>query len=346
MNDSTSSTASNSPPGRLPLALLDRRLPLAVLTRSEVIGLAFTALLFGMIFALFHFMGNTVENVNSRSAFVWMIYRWGDTVSYGGADYSHGKLIPLVTLALLWYRRREILSAPRSMNRFGLVLIFGALLMHWTGAKMQQTRLSLFALIGLLWAIPFHLFGWSLAKHLLFPVAYLIFCIPLTFLDTISFPLRMFATSGSVAVLNGIGIQTVQVGTAIHSAAGSGFKFDVADPCSGLRSLLAMTALTAVYANVTQNAQWKKWLLFAASIPLAIIGNVARIFTVALVAEAFGDKLALGLYHDYSGYVVFTVAILFMIGIGSLLSTDLAALKRRFRTALSQTTETPGPRPA
>jgi exosortase len=312
------------------------RMPFARLTRQEIIGLGVATAVLAGIFALFHFMGNASRTVNSPSAFVWMLARWGDTISYGGADYSHGKLIPLVSLFLLGYRRREILSAPRSMNQFGLALIVAALLTHWMGAKMQQTRLSLFALIGLLWSIPFYLFGWQLAKHLLFPVAYLIFCVPLTFLDTISFPLRMFTTSAATALLNAIGVEAVQTGTSIASAAGGGFKFDVAAPCSGLRSLLAMTALTAVYANLTQKTQLKKWLLFATSLPLAVIGNIARIMTVALVAEAFGEQLATGLYHDYSGYIVFTVAIVLMVSIGSAMNANLRDTWSKMRGSLLQ----------
>lgn len=312
------------------------RLPFAYLSRQEMIGLFAASLILSVLFALFHFMGNAVETVQSRSAFVWMIARWGDTISYGGADYSHGKLIPLVSLFLLWYRRRDILSAPRAMNRSGLILIVSALLMHWMGAKMQQTRLSLFALVGLLWSIPFYLFGWQLAKQLLFPVAYLIFCIPLTFLDTISFPLRMFTTTAATAILNGIGVEAVQSGTSISSLAGGGFKFDVAAPCSGLRSLLAMTALTAVYAYMTQKTQLKKWILFMMSIPLAVAGNIARIITVALVAEAFGQQLATGLYHDFSGFIVFIVAITLMVNIGVALNVNLSASWRKIRDSLLQ----------
>ena len=95
-----------------------------------------------------------------------------------------------------------------------------------------------------------------------------------------------------------------------------------------------MTALTAVYAYLTQRTLVRQWLLFLSAIPLAIIGNIARITTVALVAEAFGQKMALGLYHDYSGYVVFGVTITLMIGIGSMLSADYGQLRERWKYAL------------
>ena len=305
---------------------------LAAVSRADLIGAALVATMVGLLFVLFHHLGNTVENVDSRSAFRWMVARWGDKISFGGADYSHGYIIPFVSLWLVWLKRRDLAAAPKAVNWLGLGVVVAALFLHWIGAKMQQTRVSLFALILLTWGIPFLLYGWGVARHLLFPCAYLIFCIPLNFLDVISFPLRVFATKVSVAILNGLGIDVVRVGTQMMSAAGQ-FAFGVAEPCSGLRSLLAMTALTAVYAYLTQKTLLKKWLLFLASIPLAVAGNIARITSVGLVGEAFGQKAAEGLYHDYSGYVVFSVAIVLMVALGAALNVDYGAqwrsLKRR-----------------
>jgi exosortase len=94
----------------------------------------------------------------------------------------------------------------------------------------------------------------------------------------------------------------------------------VADPCSGIRSLVALMALTSLYGYVTMDSAWKKWLLFFASIPLAVIGNLARITTVALVAQGFGQEFAMKIYHDYSSYIVFSLAILCMIALGAALN--------------------------
>ncbi len=173
----------------------------------------------------------------------------------------------------------------------------------------------------------------KVAKLLIFPCAYLIFCIPLNFLDTISFPLRIFAAGASTALLNGLGIEAERTGSAIFSGAGGGFNFDVADPCSGIRSLLAMTALTAVYAYFTQKTLLKKWILFLCAIPLAIIGNIARIATIALVAQAFGERIALTLYHDYSTYVVFSVAIAVMVAIGTALNVNYKEVWQQWKHA-------------
>ena len=307
---------------------------LAALQQPDFIRAGLFSLMVGLIFFIFHFQGNTIEVTTlGHSALLWMTERWQDSISYGG-DYSHGWLIPFVSIYIIWLKRHELMMVPKSVSRVGLALVVTALLIHWLGAKAQQTRLSLFGLVVLIWAIPFYFHGWRVAKILVFPCAYLIFCIPLNFLDSLTFPLRIMATVLSTALLNGLGIAAERAGSAIYSMAAGGFSFDVADPCSGIKSLLAMTALTAVYAYFTQKTWWKKWLLFLSSIPLAIVGNIARITTVAIVAEAFGEKLALGLYHDYSGYVVFSVAIGLMIGLGALLNLNFMELRERWKYAL------------
>jgi exosortase len=312
-------------------AIWSERWRLAALARDEMVKLALVAVMIGLGFVLFHLEGNTTDiRMYGRSALLWMVHRWNDS----GGDFSHGWLIPFVTIGILWYRRREIAAAPRSVSRVGLAVVILALLLHWLGAKAQQTRLSLTGLVLLFWGVPFYLYGWKVAKEIVFPCAYLIFCIPLNFLDSLTFPLRMFVTVMTTGVLNGLGIAAERSGSAIYSLAAGGFSFDVADPCSGLRSLLAMTALTAVYAYLTQRTPLRKWLLFLASIPLAIVGNMARITTVALVAQAFGEKLALGIYHDYSGYVVFSVAITLMVALGGLLNVDYQLVWSRWKQRL------------
>jgi len=291
---------------------------LGALSRTELTTIGFVSVLIGFLFILFHLFGNTVENVSSRSAFTWMIARWGDKQSFG-ADYSHGYLIPFVSLAVIWYKREEFFAAPKQVCQLGLFIVIAALSMHWLGAKMQQTRISLMSLILLIWAIPYYFFGWKVARLLIFPCAYLIFCVPLNFLDGLSGPLQRVATSMSHSILNGLGIECQKVGTQLMSPY---FQLNVEAPCSGLRSLLAMTALTAVYAYFTQPTFTKKWLLFLASIPIAVAGNIGRIISIALVSITSGQQFGTGLHHDWSGYVLFTVAISLMVGLANLMNVN------------------------
>ena len=313
--------------------LWNERYRFAALSRQDIVRAGLWGLIVALIFTLFHLQGNTTDiRAFGRSALLWMVERWDDQTT--GSDYSHGWLIPFAVIAVLWIRRHDLASAPRSISKLGLSVVVFGLLLHWLGAKAQQTRLSLGGLLVLIWGLPFYFCGWQVAKRLIFPCAYLIFCIPLNFLDSLTFPLRMFAASVSTVLLNGFGIAAERSGSAIYSSAADGFNFDVADPCSGIRSLVAMAALTAIYANMTQRSLLKQWILFLSAIPLAIVGNITRITTVAITAEAFGEEIAMRIVHDYSGYIVFGVGIVLMIALGEMLQANFSEIRARWKFAL------------
>lgn len=310
--------------------IFNERWRLAALKRKDYINAALVAALVGLIFALFHFQGNSLDTkAFGRSALSWMVERWTDDIEFGG-DYSHGWLIPILSGYVIWRRRKEIAAATKQVSYVGLAVVIGALLLHWLGMKAQQTRLSLFGLVGLAWGIPFYIYGWQVAKQLIFPCAYLIFCIPFNFLDSVTHPLRIFATDMSAVFLNGIGIGVEASGARLHSLTPGGFDLDVADACSGIRSLTAITALTAIYANITQNKAWKQWAVFALSIPLAIIGNITRVFTTGIVAEVFGTDTAMQLYHDFSGFIIFMVVFVLLISAGSMLDAQWLKEKKQW----------------
>lgn len=300
---------------------------LGALTQPELGYIALTSIVIGMLFLLFHLLGNTVSNVDSRSAFVWMVARWNDKVSFG-ADYSHGYLIPFVSLGIVWYKRQEFFDAPKKICLWGLGVIIMALFMHWVGAKMQQTRISLVSLIALLWGIPLYFMGWQVAKRLIFPCVFLIFCVPLNFLDAISFPLQKLATSASYSALKTIGIDVVKVGTQLISPVGL-FELNVEAPCSGLRSLLALTALAAVYGYFNQKGIVKQWILFLSSILFAVLGNIGRILSIAVVSVCLGQKVGGGLWHDWAGYLSFgLISISLLLGFSNLLAKDFVGAIR------------------
>lgn len=259
-----------------------------------------------------------------HSAIRWMVDRWDSA----GTDMSHAWLIPLVSLWAAWKRRHAIRQNVGAPDNRSLPLVVCSLLAYLAGIRTQQTHIVLAATILLLWSVPFYAFGWPLARQLIFPCGYLVFCIPLFFLNDLTLPLRLISTSVSATLLNGLAIPVTRIGTALHVQAGGGFSLDVAHPCSGLRYLVAMIALTSAYAHFTQRGMLRKLSLGLASIPLAMIGNIARIVLIAVVGVWFGEDVAVGFYHDYSGYVVFAVAILLMTGLGNVLDRKTAATRQ------------------
>lgn len=250
----------------------------------------------------------------SVSLFSWLMQFWSR-----GQDYAHGYVVPIVAGGIfIWKWRTRLPELPLGSSRWGLGLIVTAVLLYWLGVRGTVPRLLATSLVVLIYGLILYLAGWAWAKELWFPCLFLFFMIPLNFLDPyLAFPLRMFVATLASQVLNLLGVGVYQNGTGIFSVSGRFAPLEVADPCSGIRSLVALMALTSLYGYLTMDRSWKKWVLFIASIPLAVLGNLARITAVALVAQGFGQKWATTIYHDYSGYIVFSLAITCMIALGA-----------------------------
>ena len=235
-------------------------------------------------------------------------------------DMSFGWYIPVFSLYVMWTERGKIREALGAPGWGGLLLALPCLALGFLGARGLQVRFEVVAFVGLLLSVAWAFFGRRAAMSVLFPVGFLLFCIPLaTFLDVVTVHLRLLASSTAFAVARGVGADIVQQGTMVAASDGS-FAIDVADPCSGLRSLFALMALTAGYAYFTQPTWLRRGVLFVASVPIAILGNVSRILSIVLVANFASGDFATGFYHDYSGFVVFAVAILLMVAAGELVT--------------------------
>jgi EpsI family protein len=229
-------------------------------------------------------------------------------------DMSHGWLVPFVSLAVLWRQRDALRAAAGAPSLAGAAWVMFFLVIAWFGGRGGQSRMEQVSFIGLVWALPYAFWGRGVERLMRFPAAFLCFTIPVSsFLDFFTIHLRIFSTALATGLLNIMGLAVERSGTALYSRVpGAEFNVDVADPCSGIRSLFAMMALTAAYAHFTLRQTWRKWLLFACSLPIAMIGNMVRIMSICVVAAWFGQQVATGYYHDYSRYVVFVVGVLLM----------------------------------
>ena len=236
-------------------------------------------------------------------------------------DMSHGWLVPVFSLYVLWTQRKEIKDEAGNPSVWGLLACLPCVGASLLGTRGIQVRLEQLGFIGLCMTLPWAFFGRRMAKRFVFPAIFLLFTVPMTsYLDAVTIHLRLFASSTAFVLLRGFGINVVQQGTMIVSEGAHPFAVDVAEPCSGLRSIVALMALTAAYAWYTQPTWRRRTALFACSVPLAILGNVVRILSICLVAASANADFALGFYHDYSGYVVFIVAIACMVACGEVVS--------------------------
>jgi len=265
-------------------------------------------------------------------------------------DWQHCFLVIPACLAILYLKRSELSKTPLGSNIWGLPLVLMSLAIFWIGFRVENHYIGFFSLQLFIIGYALWAFGWNITKLLLFPLMFLAFAWPLPFMDNIiAFPLRLIMSKASVAVLNSIGIPVILQGTGILSAPdaltgirpGQRFSVDVADPCSGIRSLFALMMVSALYGYFTLKEGWQKWALFLCSIPLAILGNLCRILMLTFGTMAMGPTIAIGtlenpsFFHMAAGYLVFAVALGGMIGVGWLLQM----LPRWSDTSMSRTEE-------
>jgi exosortase len=259
-------------------------------------------------------------NGGAFSAFGWARTAWNPE-----GNMEHGKLVPFVALYLFWHHRDDIRNAPKKGSNNGLWFVGAGILLFILSARCLQPRMALCAVPFLLYGSIFFLWGKKVARILFFPCAFLVFMIPIASVQQGTFRLQFIITGIVGTLANLVGLHIQAVGTTLAAQDGS-FHFEIAEGCSGIRSLTALTMISAVYAHLTQDALWKKILIVAGSAVFAIIGNVGRIFTVLLVARFFNADLAGGKYHDISGYLIFPFAIFAMLGFSKLLNINYKKL--------------------
>lgn len=242
-------------------------------------------------------------------------------------DMEHGFLVLPAIAYLIYEKRRELLEGISSgASILGLAVLTFGLLLFWAGNQADVTSIGLVSMMIVVVGNVWFLLGWRALTILAFPIGFFIFAIPLPGLDImIAFPLRMIMSQSAVFILDMIGVDVIRQGTGILSApdallglkAGEKFSVDVADPCSGIRSLFALMMVSSLYAHFTLKTWWEKWLLFLSSIPLAILGNLTRILALTIGTILFGAEFAIGKnaltepswFHMLAGYLVFAVAI-------------------------------------
>ena len=236
-------------------------------------------------------------------------------------DMSNGWLVPIFSLYVLWTQRAELKKAVGAPSIWGFLACLPCIGVALIGSRGMQVRFEQLGFIGLCMAVPWAFYGRRVAKGCVFPALFLLFTVPMTsYLDAVTIHLRLFASGTAFVLLRGFGVDVVRAGTAIVSQGAHPFSIDVAEPCSGLRSLVALMALTAAYAWYTQPTWRRRMALFACAIPLAVLGNVVRVLSICFVAVWASPDFALGFYHDYSGYVVFVVAIACMVACGEIIT--------------------------
>jgi exosortase len=254
--------------------------------------------------ALFHFLGNsTFGYTDTPSIFGWMKFVYATS-----PGDSHGAFVPLVVVALFWWKRKALLAVPKANWWPGLWLVALALVINVLGYMVQQPRVSIMAFFVGLYGLTGLVWGRGWLKASFFPFFLFAFCMPLaTVSEPITFPLRLLVTQISVSLAHLLGIDVIRDGSQIFDSQHA-FAYDVAPACSGIRSLIALLALTTIYGFVVFRSPWKRLSMIVLAVPLAVLGNVMRITAVIVAAEAAGQEAGAWVEQKL-GFVTFAVAL-------------------------------------
>jgi exosortase len=234
----------------------------------------------------------------------WMVDRWNAKDSY----YSHGILVPLVSLYVLWIKRDQLAQIKYKPMTLGLWLLIVGIVIHILSAFFRVYFTSAFSSLLVISGLVLYFCGLVMFKEVLFSIAFLTFMIPLPLIAIvgITFKMKLFAAFWANKIVNGMGIPALLDGSVIRMRH---THVIVEDVCSGLRSLISLMALGAIIAYLSKLSRIKKVIVFFSAAVMAIIANIVRIVFMATTSEIYGAQFTEGFLHTLSGLIVFVVAL-------------------------------------
>ena len=229
-------------------------------------------------------------------------------------NFSHGFFVPVFAAFVLWQNRLRLKLVNLAPSNWGLPVILvalGTLVLGVFGAELFLARISLIVLIT--GAIIF-LLGWRALSEVRFPLIFLLLMIPIPAIvfNQITFPLQILASQLSAWLLPFLGVPVLREGNVINLPA---MPLEVADACSGIRSLLSLTTLAIMYGYLLENRISVRIWLALASVPIAVAANGLRIVGTGLLVQYWDPDKAQGFFHEFSGWLmfVFSLLILFLV---------------------------------
>lgn len=232
--------------------------------------------------------------------------------------YSHGFLVPLVSLYAVYHRREALRDLPAQRDRRGLVVLVAALLLYGAGAGAGLPGLQGLAFVGAVAGAVLLYGGARWLRALAFPVGFLLFMVPLpeAWLAPVIVEMRLFVTGAAVELLHAFGVEVARDGNVILLPGGE--SLFVAEACSGITSLVTLTPLAVFLACFTEPTLPRRLVLIAFVVPIAMGGNLARVVGTVLAAQSMGaERAAAGMLHESWGLVLFTAGCVILLAVGS-----------------------------
>jgi len=233
-------------------------------------------------------------------------------------DWSHGFIIPLFSIYFLYMQRHRMPLALRSggttPRMAGGILLTTAFLLYVRSTLVQQEYPKNIALVMTVMGVVLIVCGWPLARWSWFAVAFLMFAMPVPqrLYEEMTMPLRGFAANISAGVLSVLpGMMAEPQGTVveyIYSANSRSGTLDVEQACSGMRSIVAITALGVAMAFVSERPLWQRMIMILACVPIAVFCNIIRVTTTGFMVVFGKEELARGVWHTMLGLSMLVIA--------------------------------------
>ncbi len=221
-------------------------------------------------------------------------------------DDSHGLLVPFVALFFLWGKREDLLQTSTSTSYLGLAVLLASLVLYLVSYAGDLAFIARLMIVSSLVGLVLFTAGIQVLRLLAFPLFFLLFMIPVptSLLSRVSFPLQLFATQAAKAIISWFSVPVYSVGNILYFAH---TQLEVVGACSGIRSVMALTMLSVLFAYIIKKRGWLARLtLIASAIPIALLANILRVAGTGVLAHFYGDQVAKGSVHDISSLIVFT----------------------------------------
>ena len=225
---------------------------------------------------------------------------------YDDPASSHGLILIIAAAVVLWRRWGALRALPQAPANTGLAALAFALLIFVAGSLAGELFVLRIAMVAAVGALVLSLYGARHLRTLAAPLGLLLLSIPLpaVIVTTLTLPLQLLASQIAAASLTTVGIDVARTGNILTL---SNVSLEVADACSGLRSIVSLVAMVAVFKALGHVRTSHALLLVLATVPIAIVGNGLRVTGTGVLARLFGAGAARGFVHDLTGYVAFAV---------------------------------------
>jgi exosortase len=226
-------------------------------------------------------------------------------------NFSHGFFVPLFSAFVIWQERSRFAVVRVCPTWWGLPLVvagLGILVLGQLGAEIFLARISLLVVLA---GLVILFLGWSFFRELLFPWAFLFLMIPIPAIvfNQITFPLQILASKVASTVLPWMGVPVLREGNVIILPA---MALEVAEACSGIRSLMSLLTLAVIYGYLMEQKNSIRVLLAFAAIPIAVAANSFRIVGTGLLVQYWDPARAQGFFHEFSGWLIFVISLLML----------------------------------